>query len=95
MKKILITGGSGFIGTSLLKKLLKNNYKINCLDLKKPNIIDKKLNFIKRVVLTTNDKSLLNYNYKYSLIKIKRPENLSKNNRTSARNVGAINHWLW
>ena len=57
MKKILITGGSGFIGTSLLKILLKNNYKINCLDLKKPNITDKKLNFFKGSV---SDKKILN-----------------------------------
>lgn len=32
MKKILITGGSGFIGTNLCLFLLKNNNKIICLD---------------------------------------------------------------
>ena len=40
MKKILITGGSGFIGTSLINNLLINNYKVNCLDLNKPKIIE-------------------------------------------------------
>ena len=53
MKKILITGGSGFIGTSLINNLLINNYKVNCLDLNVPNI--KKTNnliFIKEVFLT-------------------------------------------
>lgn len=32
MKKILITGGSGFIGTNLCFFLLKKNYEIICLD---------------------------------------------------------------
>ena len=33
MKKILVTGGSGFIGSNLIKKLLSYNYKVNCLDI--------------------------------------------------------------
>ena len=28
MKKILITGGSGYLGTVLVNKLIKKNYKI-------------------------------------------------------------------
>ena len=36
-KKILITGGSGFIGNALIKELINLGYKINCLDIKKPN----------------------------------------------------------
>ena len=70
----------------LARKNSKRVKNKNYLMLKKFNVVEnavnfaKKLNFIKRVVLTTNDKSLLNYNYKYSLIKIKRPENLSKSN---------------
>ena len=35
MKKILVTGGSGFIGSNLIKKLLSYNYKVNCLDIYK------------------------------------------------------------
>jgi dTDP-L-rhamnose 4-epimerase len=32
MKKVLITGGAGFIGSNLAKKLLENNYHITVLD---------------------------------------------------------------
>ena len=79
----------------LARKNSKRVKNKNHLMLKKFNLAEntvnfaKKLNFIKRVVLTTNDKSLLNYNYKYSLIKIKRPENLSKSN---SKSVSALIH---
>ena len=32
MKKVLITGGAGFIGLNLVKKLLSKNYDITVLD---------------------------------------------------------------
>ena len=32
MKKILITGGAGFIGSNLCEKLLNDGHKIICLD---------------------------------------------------------------
>ena len=32
MKKILVTGGAGFIGTNLIKRLLKDNHKVISLD---------------------------------------------------------------
>lgn len=32
MKKVLVTGGAGFIGSHLCLKLLKMNYKVICLD---------------------------------------------------------------
>ena len=32
MKKILITGGAGFIGYHLAKRLLRDNYQIDLLD---------------------------------------------------------------
>lgn len=36
MKKILVTGGSGFIGTNLVDNLLKEGYDVLNLDIKKP-----------------------------------------------------------
>ena len=38
MKKIGVTGGSGFIGQHLIKYLLKKNYKIKSCDLINPKI---------------------------------------------------------
>ena len=32
-KKILITGGCGYIGAGLIRKLLDKGYLVNCLDL--------------------------------------------------------------
>ena len=56
-KKIFITGGAGFIGTSLIKNLIDSGYKINCLDLQKPkHPISKNLKFFKGSI---NDKKLV------------------------------------
>jgi nucleoside-diphosphate-sugar epimerase len=41
MKTILVTGGAGFIGSSLIKELLKSGYNIISLDLNHRNIRDK------------------------------------------------------
>ncbi|GAG17811.1 unnamed protein product, partial [marine sediment metagenome] len=32
MKKVLITGGAGFIGSHLCEKLLKEGYRVICMD---------------------------------------------------------------
>ena len=46
MKKILITGASGFIGKNLIKSLSKKNYKIAVLDRSAPNNSNKLKNYI-------------------------------------------------
>ena len=32
MEKILVTGGAGYVGSSLLRELLKENYNVTCVD---------------------------------------------------------------
>ena len=65
MKKILITGGAGFIGFHLSKKFLKAGYKVDLVDNFKRGIIDfdlkkllknKNINLIKRDLLKLNIK---------------------------------------
>ena len=36
MEKFLVTGGSGFIGTNLIERLIKENYEVLNLDIQKP-----------------------------------------------------------
>jgi len=49
--KILVTGGSGFIATHLVKHLLESRHKVKVLDLKEPHIKHKNLEFVKKSVL--------------------------------------------
>ena len=36
IKKALITGGSGFVGSHIVEELVKKNFKVIVLDIKKP-----------------------------------------------------------
>lgn len=56
-KNILVTGGSGFIGSTLIKNLINSGYKVNCLDLKRPDFsASKNFKFFKGSV---NDKEIV------------------------------------
>ena len=57
--KILVTGGSGFIGSILIKKLISNGYKVNSLDTKNSlNLKNKNFKFFKASVM---NKKVLNF----------------------------------
>ena len=65
MKKILITGGAGFIGYHLCIKLLKEGFKIDIVDNFKRGIIDFELkNLIKSKRINLIKSDLLNLNIK-------------------------------
>ena len=61
MKKILVTGGSGFIGRHVVNSLIKRNYKVTILDLVNPKRND--IKFVKGSILNKKlIKSLLKKN---------------------------------
>lgn len=54
MKRVLLTGGSGFIGTNLHIHLKKNGFKVLSIDIKKPKI-KKLLNDFKKISILEKD----------------------------------------
>ena len=55
--RVLIIGGSGFLGIHLAEELAKKGYKINILDIKKPNNLNKNVKFFNGDI--TKSKSLI------------------------------------
>ena len=55
-KKIVIFGGSGYIGSNLIPQLLIKGYKVENYDIHNVNLKDEKLTFYKCNVLTSNPK---------------------------------------
>jgi UDP-glucose 4-epimerase len=49
--KIFITGGSGFIGSYIVKHLLELGYEVKVVDLKKPSIEHKNLEFVNKSIM--------------------------------------------
>lgn len=53
--RILVTGGAGFIGNTLVKNLINAGFKVNCLDIKKPEkIFDNNYKFFKGSIFDKN-----------------------------------------
>ncbi len=53
-KEIIFFGGSGFVGSYFVRKLLYNKYKVNIYDLNKPKFKHKNLKYIKGNILDEN-----------------------------------------
>ena len=74
MKKVLVTGGAGFIGYHLANKLLKNDYQIDLLDNFSRGVNDKylsdleenkKINFINADLLSSLTIDQIDHDYSY------------------------------
>ena len=59
-EKILITGGSGFVGTNFISKLSTDKYDIFSLDIKDPKKIIEKINYVTMDIRSKEIESLLN-----------------------------------
>ena len=61
LKKIIIVGGTGFLGYHLSQKCIKNKWQVISLSRKKPKLFRtiKKVNY--QIVDTSNKKNLIKY----------------------------------
>jgi nucleoside-diphosphate-sugar epimerase len=92
--KILVTGGSGFIGTNLLENLIQKDYEVLNIDFKAPKITERK-NIWKNVDITDYDafeKAVLEFDPEYIVHLAARTDLDGKNLKDYSANVeGAEN----
>ena len=69
VKKVLIIGGSGFLGSSVVDEFIKKKIKVTVLDKKKPHLKSSYLNFIHSDI--SNEKERI-----IGLLKIGYPEKI-------------------
>ena len=91
MKKIIVTGGAGFIGTNLIKRLLKENHDVISIDnyntgLK--NNHQKGCKYLEYDITTINDYNFIKPNIIYHLAAIARIKQSFKNPYTFSKDIG-------
>ena len=68
MKKVLLTGGAGFIGSHLLEELIKNKYEITVIDDLSTGNLKNITSYLSRIRLYTNRIQDLQLKDKYDII---------------------------
>ena len=102
MKKVIVTGGAGFIGSHLVEGLVRKNYKVTVLDnlstgnLKNLSLLKKKIKFIKCDLSKEKNLFLLFKNTKFvfhlaglskTIESIKNPKKYYKANVIATKNI--------
>ena len=102
MKKVIVTGGAGFIGSHLVEGLVRKNYKVTVLDnlstgnLKNLSLVKKKIKFIKCDLSKEKNLFLLFKNTKFvfhlaglskTIESIKNPKKYYKANVIATKNI--------
>ena len=67
MKKCIVTGGAGFIGSNLVEKLIKLNFKVNVIDNLSTGLKSNLKDFEKKINFYEKDISDINCNFASSI----------------------------
>ena len=59
--KIMVTGGSGFIASPIVSRLLEKGHHVKILDLKEPNIKHKNIEFVRKSILDQIETDIKGY----------------------------------